>query len=250
MSSFSSNNHLGIGVNSLSLLISVALHAAVLATAAVLIGDIGTGPAKSSSTLHVTVKHAEPTDKSPEENYASESPEKLAEKHETESRESDEVVKPHHTEPQSLNVQIANTRALPQQQPKSARVIEIAQPSKQTSDKKGAEATEIKPMQVAKTGSHTRQTRDYQSKLQRLVERYKYYPLQARRNGTQGKATVSFTVRSNGKIENVVISKSSHKSILDRAAINTIQRIGRAPPFPDSIKRTRWRFSMPIVYSL
>jgi protein TonB len=250
MSSFTSNRNLGISTKALSLLASLFLHAAVLATAALLIGETGTGPAESSSTLRVSVERIEPTDKSLKENSAPEISEQKPEQHETVKLEPKEIVKQSQPEPQPLKIKIVPTKTLGQQQPQTKQTQNLNSGSKPTSDKKGAKATEKKPMQVAKVGNYSRLSRDYQSRLQRLVERNKYYPLQARRNGVQGKATVSFTVRRDGKIERIVLSRSSGRSILDQAAITTIKRIGKAPPFPNDIKRTTWRFSMPISYNL
>jgi protein TonB len=251
MSSFTSNKSLGISVKALSLLASLALHAAVLATAALLIGETRSGPAESSSSLHVSVERIEPADESPKENPAPEISQQIPEQ-----AESDRPIKPKvmveksQTEPQPLKIKIAPTKALAQKQTKPIAAKSNSSSSRPTPENKGSHVTENKPMQLAKAGNYSRQSRDYQSRLQRLVERHKYYPLQARRNGIQGKATVSFTIRRDGKIERIALSRSSGRSILDQAAITTIQRIGKAPRFPDSIKRTSWRFSMPIAYNL
>jgi protein TonB len=250
MSSSISNKNISTSVKAISLLASIALHAAVLATAALLIGDTGTGPAESSSTLRVSVERIEPADKSPKENLTPEISEQKPEQHETIKPEPKEIVKRSQPEPQPLKIKMAPTKTLGQQQPQTKQTQNLNSGSKPTSDKKGAKATEKKPMQVAKVGNYSRLSRDYQSRLQRLVERNKYYPLQARRSGIQGKTTVSLTVRRDGNIENIVLSRSSGKPILDRAAIRTIQRIGKAPPFPSAIKRSQWRFDIPIVYNL
>ena len=234
-----------------SLLASIVLHAIVLATAALLIGEIGTGPAESSSTLHVTVEHIEPTDKSPKENPAPDFSEQVTEQHKyAKSKKPKQIIKQTKQVSKTLRVAIAPTKAQPQQQPEAIQAVSKNSRSKPSSNKKGAEDKDIKPIQLAKVGNYSRLSRDYQSKLQRLVERYKYYPLQARRNGIQGRAAVSFTVINNGKIKNILLSRSSGNPLLDQAAIRTIKRIGRAPPFPNTIKRTKWRFNMPIVYDL
>jgi protein TonB len=251
MSSQTSGDNIGTGVKITSLLVSVALHAAVLATAALLIGEVGSGPAENSSTLHVNVVRSEPADESPKESPAPEISQQTPEQAESNRPKKPKVmVEKSQAEPQPLKIKIAPTKALAHKQEKPIAVKSNSSSSRPTSENKGADVTENKPMQLAKAGNYSRLSRDYQSRLQRLVERNKYYPLQARRNGIQGKATVSFTVRKDGKIENIALSRSSGRSILDQAAITTIKRIGKAPRFPDSIKRTSWRFSMPIAYNL
>lgn len=241
---------MGIGVKIVSMLASLALHAAVLATAVLLIGETGTGPAESNSTLHVRVERIEPADESPRDNPAPEIFEQTPAQLKTTPPKPRKMVEQVRPEVKLLKTKLAPTKALAQQQSKNTLAKSQSTSSKPTSNKKGADVTEKKPMQLAKLGNYGRLSRDYQSRLQRLVERHKYYPLQARRSGIQGKATISFTVRKSGKIDNIVISRSSGKSILDRAAIRTIKRLGTAPPFPDTIKRTKWRFEIPIYFNL
>lgn len=251
MSRFTSNQNIGISTKVLSLLASLLLHAAVLATAALLIGETGTGPADSSSTLRVSVERIEPTDESLKENPALDSSEQIQEQNESvESNKPREKVKQSRPEPKPLTIKMTSTTTQTRQQPNDTPTINQSSNNRPTTLKKGANVAEKKPPQVAKVGNYSRLSRDYQSRLQRLVERHKYYPLQARRNGVQGEATVSFTVRRDGNIERIVLSRSSGKPILDRAAIRTIERIGKAPSFPNDINRTKWRFSMPITYNL
>ncbi len=243
--------NIGISIRLISLLASLILHAAILATAALIIGESGSGPAESSSTLHVSVERVEPTDESPKDNPAPNISEQTPKQPETIQPEKPiKIVNKSQPGPNLLKIKVIPIKELSQQQPKATASHNQYSSSKPTSKNKGADVTEKKPTQLAKVGNRSRQSRDYQSRLQRLVERHKYYPLQARRKGTQGKATVSFTVRRDGKIENIVLSRSSGKSILDLAAIRTIKRIGKAPPFPSSIKRSKWRFDMPITYKL
>jgi protein TonB len=231
MSSFGTNKNFGKGVKTFSLLASIALHAAVLASASLLIGDTGTGPAKSSSTLHVSVERADPADDIPMDNPDL-----------SRLEQQPEQPKPFQD---SLKAQSASTNSSAKHEADKHISISLNQPA---SDKKGADVTERQPMQVATSGSYSSQSRDYKSKLIRLVERYKYYPLKARSNGIEGTSTVEFTVRSNGNISGVSLARSSGIKILDQAALQTIKRIGRAPPLPNS--RKRWKFNIPMTFDL
>jgi periplasmic protein TonB len=105
-------------------------------------------------------------------------------------------------------------------------------------------------LQLASKGSTRRLSRDYRSTLLRLIERNKYYPLRARRRAMEGKALVRFTVQRNGQIRNVSLSRSSRKPLLDQAAVQTIKRMGKAPPLPKGLKRSSWRFVVPISYNM
>ncbi len=115
---------------------------------------------------------------------------------------------------------------------------------------KGTKARVKKPLQTATSGNSKRLSREYRSTLLRLIERNKYYPLRARRRGMEGKALVAFTVKRNGEIRNISLSSSSKQQLLDRAAIQTIRRLGKAPPLPGVINRSHWRFVVPISYNI
>ncbi len=140
--------------------------------------------------------------------------------------------------------------ARPQIKPEPKPVSAVPSTPAPSANVKGARTTVIKPLQTASTGKTRSLVRDYRSTLLRLIHRNKYYPLQARRRGLQGKVLVAFTVVGNGKIKNITLSRSSGKKLLDRAAIQTIKRMGKAPPFPQEIKRRNWRFVVPISYNI
>jgi len=115
---------------------------------------------------------------------------------------------------------------------------------------KSAGTTVKKPVQVATSGKSRRLSRNYRSTLLRLIERNKYYPLRARRRGMEGKAMVGFSVQRNGEIRNIALSRSSRKPLLDQAALQTIKRMGKAPPLPHGMNRSSWRFVVPISYNI
>lgn len=61
------------------------------------------------------------------------------------------------------------------------------------------------------------------------LERYKYYPLSARRRGIEGEVHLAFELAKGGKVDHVAIVRGSGYAVLDRAALNTVRR---AQPFP------------------
>ncbi len=65
--------------------------------------------------------------------------------------------------------------------------------------------------------------------IRAAIERAKSYPYFARKRGTEGTATASFTINKTGRPENIRIIRSSGSDILDAAALETIRR---AAPFP------------------
>jgi len=67
------------------------------------------------------------------------------------------------------------------------------------------------------------------------VNRSKYYPWQARKNGWEGAPRVSFVIGKNGEVHSISLVKSCGIPELDQAAIETIRRSAPLPYYPKSI---------------
>ena len=63
------------------------------------------------------------------------------------------------------------------------------------------------------------------------------YPEIARQKKIFGKLVLTVSIRANGKIENVEVSRSSGKSILDASAVRIVKLAGPYAPFPPDISR-------------
>lgn len=141
-----------------------------------------------------------------------------------------------------------------QNQPKTSPVKKTIKPTrpvtkvvKQPTVKKESVTVTSKPS----TQSNKQAEQAYQARLQRLIAQQKKYPKRAKRRQTEGTVIVSFTLYANGTIVQTRIKKSSGSSLLDKAALKTIQSVsGALLAFPSSIKRTQWQFSLPLVYRL
>lgn len=72
----------------------------------------------------------------------------------------------------------------------------------------------------------------YAASLERLIERHKSYPRVAQRAGLQGTVVLQVMIDHDGNVREVRILQSSGHGVLDRAAVASIERIGRfnAPP--------------------
>lgn len=90
----------------------------------------------------------------------------------------------------------------------------------------------------------------YLSELQRAIARHRRYPKEAQRRKLEGVATVSFVILADGHIREVRLAKSSGSALLDKAALETLKRLGAFKPIPREIGRTRWRLRVPIRFSL
>ena len=249
MSQTSASRKIGISVRTISLFASVALHAAVLATVSAPIGETATGPAESSSTLYLSVQRSEPADDMPRDNPDLNLLEKLSVTQITTPASQDMVQRPD-ASPEPLKVHPSQITSLAKPRQESTAAARINTTASSAASRKGAKTTVKQPMQIAASGQSARLSRDYRSTLLRLIERHKYYPLRARRNGLEGTTTVAFTVSSNGEIGGIALAQSSGMSLLDQAAVQTIKRVGKAPPFPAGIDKSKWRFVIPLAYNI
>jgi len=80
--------------------------------------------------------------------------------------------------------------------------------------------------------SSSRSSKDGEGNPHRIrhhLERYKFYPVSARRRGIEGAVQVGFQLDGKGYAEDVSVLASSGYSLLDRAARETVKR---AEPFP------------------
>lgn len=63
------------------------------------------------------------------------------------------------------------------------------------------------------------------------------YPVQARQQKIFGKLQLTVSIRSNGTLESVEVSKSSGQRILDAAAVRIVKLAAPYAPFPDDIRK-------------
>ena len=75
-------------------------------------------------------------------------------------------------------------------------------------------------------------------RVRRHLERFKFYPMSARRRGIGGDVEVGFRLTVGGKAEQVRVLATSGHDILDEAALQTVSR---AQPFPVDDGRYRVR---------
>ncbi len=222
----------------------------VLASIPGLVGDTGTGPALSSSSLHIRVQRSEPTDAMPEDIPEISPLEQASAQPQPHTPSTQEVARQPKPPSKAFNIQAAAEKSPLKHDSDTKPAPSLTAVAHPAASKRGADVDEIRPAQLASAGKYARLSRDYRSSILRLVERHKYYPLHARRKGLEGTSRVAFTIHRNGVIAGVSLTGSSGERLLDQAAIQTIKQIGKAPPFPKDIQRNQWRFAIPIAYSL
>jgi len=89
----------------------------------------------------------------------------------------------------------------------------------------------------AKTPSR-KSSGQFTSLIRQHLESFKYYPASARRRGIEGEVDVAFKLAMSGHADEVSIIHGSGYAVLDRAALDTVQR---AQPFPVDEGRYRFR---------
>ncbi|BAF70529.1 energy transducer TonB [Nitratiruptor sp. SB155-2] len=112
-----------------------------------------------------------------------------------------------------------------QQKSLKEKVVEKPKITRQV--KKGTEKeTPTKP------SYHQRYIDQYLSKIRQIILEYRYYPRIARRTRKEGLVKVSLKLLPDGSVKELHIIQSSGHSILDRAALQTVQKASSHFPKP------------------
>jgi len=86
------------------------------------------------------------------------------------------------------------------------------------------------------------------AEIRKRIERARFYPDQARREGIEGTVELEFALSADGQVQEIWVLRSSGSSILDEAAIQVVKR---AAPYPIAEDwPTVVRFQLPITYRL
>jgi protein TonB len=73
--------------------------------------------------------------------------------------------------------------------------------------------------------------------------------LRSPRSRDRGEVLVSFTVSRSGSVSGVRVARGSGSPVLDRAALETVQRAAPFPPIPAAAGRSSWDFQLPLAFS-
>ncbi len=108
-----------------------------------------------------------------------------------------------------------------------------------------------KPPIQSEFTTHTKEAKkSYLASLRAAINTHKYYPMRAKRMRKEGKVWIAFIVYRDGRIEQIVIQKSSGEPILDRAARKSVLRLGRYQPFPREIDVASLSVVLPVNYTV
>lgn len=137
---------------------------------------------------------------------------------------------------------------------RSATVVEVTQPSdddikSRTSFTLASTSTSSMsvPMAETKEAKHARE--NYLASLRAAISRYKYYPVLAQRMRKEGEVWVEFFIYRDGRIDQPGIRESSGEPMLDRAAKQSVLKLGRYRPFPEHIDVAFLSVAVPMRYT-
>jgi len=87
----------------------------------------------------------------------------------------------------------------------------------------------------------------YPGVVQRQLRRALRFPKGAGR--ARGEVHVRFVVSASGGASQISVVKSSNQSIIDQAAIETVERAAPFPPIPPESGKTTWSFTIPLRFA-
>ena len=85
--------------------------------------------------------------------------------------------------------------------------------------------------------------------IHKALNQHFSYPRLAQRRNWQGKVLLSIRVTASGKIENIKLNQSSGYTILDKAAISSLTKVGELPQLV-SLLPYDMNLTLPVIYQL
>ena len=90
----------------------------------------------------------------------------------------------------------------------------------------------------------------YQQQLASWLNKFQFYPINAKKLRLEGTVLVKVTIRYDGTVLQTALEKSSGSEILDGAALQLLELANPLPPFPENFESDEITFIAPISYSL
>jgi periplasmic protein TonB len=104
-------------------------------------------------------------------------------------------------------------------------------------------------VQVPSASSHASRGQ-YEQQIARWVERYREYPLAARRRGLEGTAVVRLRLGADGTVLQALIVRDTGHALLDRAALGMIERAAPFPGIPSELGGSSVEVLVPIQFAV
>ena len=144
-------------------------------------------------------------------------------------------------------VQQPSGPAVPDARPRTAS---LAEPARRSSMPPGVPTpAPLPPTTTAPAPSPAAIDGTWRNALATWVQARKRYPDEARRQGTEGRVAVRFTVGRDGQVLDAQVVQGSGSDLLDQAALSMF-RGGRAPPFPADMAQVQITTTIFVHYRL
>src|SRR3989304_2591700 len=103
---------------------------------------------------------------------------------------------------------------------------------------------------VKSAASGSRHTAQFLSLVREKIEKAKFYPPLARKKGYEGVVRVGFTIKKNGKFEDIHVLRPCHCEALDSAATEAIKKASPFGPVPETFPDEGIRLEIDVAYRL
>lgn len=90
----------------------------------------------------------------------------------------------------------------------------------------------------------------YLHRCRGLIERYKEYPIMARKGRIEGTVIVRGTLGHDGILRQCILSRSSGSGMLDNAALQAVRSVEQFPAIPPELPNNELVFEVPISFRL
>jgi len=102
----------------------------------------------------------------------------------------------------------------------------------------------------ARAGVSADDLRQYSMSLGIAARRFKRYPALARERGWEGRAEVALIFSAPLPLPEIVLVRSSGRTVLDEQAVEMMTQASRVATLPDGLKGRDFRLSKPVEFSL
>ena len=103
---------------------------------------------------------------------------------------------------------------------------------------------------AARSGVSGDDLRQYRLSLAGAARRFKRYPALARQRGWEGTVEVALSVSALVPVPEVVVVRSSGRSVLDEQAVDMLAQAARVTALPEGLKARDFRIVLPVEFSL
>jgi periplasmic protein TonB len=107
---------------------------------------------------------------------------------------------------------------------------------------------EIQPTSEGRKSIVTGELDNYLTLLREKIDRYKNYPLMARKSRQQGVVLVEFNLSKEGHLKDCQLKKSCGYRLLDRAALQAVKAAAPFPDVPSTIELNMTSFIVPVRF--